>query len=48
MIIRNNYIKGFSYAIDIQNNSSVTGIKFYVGAGNIKDISIKIYGIVDS
>ena len=38
----------FTGACDIQNNSSVTGIKFYVGAGNIKDIAIKIYGIVDS
>ena len=38
----------FTGACDIQNSSSVTGIKFYVGAGNIKDISIKIYGIVDS
>ena len=38
----------FTGACDIQNDSSVTGIKFFVGAGNIKDIAIKIYGIVDS
>ena len=38
----------FTGACDIQNNSSVTGINFYAGAGNIKDIAIRVYGIVDS
>ena len=38
----------FNGACDIQNDSSVTGIKFYAKTGNIKDIAIKIYGIVDS
>ena len=38
----------FTGACDIQNDSSVTGIKFFVANGNIKDVAIKVYGIVDS
>ena len=28
--------------------ASVTGVLFYVGAGDIKDVAIRVYGIVDS
>jgi len=38
----------FTGTCDFKGVQSVTGIKFFVKTGNIKDIAIKIYGIVDS
>ena len=38
----------FTGACDYKGTTSITGIKFFVKTGNIKDISIKVYGIVDS
>jgi hypothetical protein len=38
----------FTGACSYKGTDSVTGIDFFVGSGNIKDIAIKIYGIVDS
>jgi len=38
----------FNGACDYKGTDSVTGIAFYAKTGNIKDIAIKIYGIVDS
>ena len=38
----------FTGACDYKGSDSVTGIYFYSKTGNIKDIAIKIYGIVDS
>jgi len=38
----------FTGACDYKGTTSITGIKFFVKTGNIKDIAIKIYGIVDS
>lgn len=38
----------FNGSCDYKGTDSVTGIAFYAKTGNIKDIAIKIYGIVDS
>jgi len=38
----------FNGSCDYKGTDSVTGITFYAKTGNIKDVAIKVYGIVDS